>query len=145
MIRGLALNRILGFGSIGLALALAASAAFGWLQTERLGAARETIAARDEVIAAQVLRIEADAVLIAERDRLIGRQNDAVRAIQSAQAAERSAYQARLASAERTAGTYRAQAADILQRNIETQDELERSREALRLIVEVVGQEPPKP
>lgn len=135
MTQGLALLQRIGVSRLLLVLALAASAAFGWLQTERLGAARETIAA-------QGLRIKVDAEHIAERDLLIAKQNDAVRAIVSAQAKDRAAYQARIATADRTAQGYRAQADAILQRNIETQDELERSREALRLIIEVVGQEP---
>lgn len=135
----------MGIGSGVLALALAAAVAFGFIQTERLSAAGETIAARDITIQAHVDRINADSRLLAERDRLIGMQNDAIKRVATAQANERSAYLGRMASAERTAGTYRTQAAEILHRNIETTDELERSREALRLIVEVVGQEPKKP
>lgn len=140
MIWGAAL-RIFGSAKWMLAIALALVSTFAWLQTERLSSARETIAARDITIQAHVERIKADFQRLAERDRLIAKQNEAVQAIVKAQAGERAAYLERLAKSDRTAKGYRAQADAILQRTIETQDELERSREALRLIVEVVGKE----
>jgi hypothetical protein len=135
------LIKFLSFGSLGLGVALAAASTFGWVQTTRLGAARETIAARDTTIASLNDRVRNDAILIVERDRLIGVQNAAVQAIVTAQANERTAYLARIDQAQKVAGTYKAQAATIMQRNVETTDELERARAALSLIEEVVGKE----
>lgn len=133
--------KALGFLSGALGLALLAASAFGWLQTERLGAANATIDAKDLVIETQQTRIENDALAIAQRDALITEQNTAVLALAEASKANRAAYEARIAQADRRAAGYQAEAADIMSRHIETTDELERSRAALSLIHEYVGKE----
>lgn len=135
------LTRVLGFGSIGLAVALAGASTFGWVQTTRLGAARETISARDETIGTLKVRIANDQVLIAQRDELIDKQNQAVLAISHAQSEQREAYEARLTAANRTAQGYRARATAILAQKTDAVDELERSRAALKLIEDTLAPE----
>lgn len=132
-------TRLLGFVSGDLALALAAAVVFGWIQTDRLKSAKETIVALDGKAALLVQRITSDRQLIETRDKLITAQNNAVLAMQKAAEADRKAYMARIAAADKVAKVYEAQAADILSRQIETTDELERSRAALALIQEMVG------
>lgn len=132
-------RRLLGYVSAGLGVLLLASAAFGWLQTDRLNAAKEAITSLKGEVTLLTQRVKSDAQLIAVRDTLIGTQNQAVLAMQKAADADRTAYQARIVAAEKLAKVQKDRAADIMSRQATTQDELERSREALRLIQEMVG------
>lgn len=136
-------RKLLGYIAGGLGLALVATGIFGFIQTERLQAARLALAARELVIRTLEDRIANDTLAIQQRDALITEQNNAVLAMAEASKANRKAYELRLAQAERRANGYRAEAEDIMSRHLETQDELERSRAALGLILEVVGQEQP--
>lgn len=136
-------RRLLGFIAGGLGLALAASAAFGFIQTERLQATKLALAARELVIETLEDRIANDAIALAQRDAIIEEQNAAVTAMAEASKANRKAYELRLAQAESRADSLQTQAQDIMTRTLETEDELERSRAALRLIQEVVEQESP--
>ena len=137
-------RRLLAYITGGLGLASAAAAAFGFIQTERLQATRLALAARELVIETLQDRIENDQVLIAQRDALIAEQNNAVLALSEASKANRQAYELRIAQAERRAARHQAQAEDILNRHLETTDELERSRAALSLIQEVLTEETPQ-
>ena len=132
-------TRLLGYLSGGLGVALVAAGAFGWVQTDRLSAAQDLIASMRGEAALLAQRITSDAQLIQSRDDLIGAQNKAVLAMQQAAEADHAAYKARIAAAEKLAANYQASAKDIMSRQASTEDELERSREALRLIQEVVG------
>jgi hypothetical protein len=131
-------RRLLGYVSGGLALALALTGAFAWLQTARLSSAQELATSLRSTIGLLRQRVNSDSQLIAVRDRLIQSQNTAVLALQKADTSNRKAYEARIASAEKVAKVQQARAADIMARQATTQDELERSREALRLIQQVV-------
>ena len=86
-------------------------------------------------------RVNSDRGLIASRDQLIGKQNLAVLAIQQSAQADRTAYLARIAAADKVAKTYQHSADTIMARQIETTDELQRSRAALALIKEMIGTE----
>jgi hypothetical protein len=132
-------RKLLAYVAGGLGLALIAASAFGWLQTDRLNAAKSTITSLKGQVSLLAQRVKSDAQLIQVRDDLIGAQNQAVLAMQQAAEADRSAYQARIAAAEKLAKVQKDRAADIMSRQASTQDELERSREALRLIQEMVG------
>jgi hypothetical protein len=134
-------TKVLGYLAGGLGLALVAAVLFGFIQTERLQATRLALAARELVIQTLEHRITNDQHLIAQRDALINEQNDAVAALAKASEENRRGYVLRVRLAERRADTMQAQAADIMSRQLDTQDELERSRAALRLIHEVLGQE----
>lgn len=126
---------------VGVFLAFALLGGFAWLQTDRLSSARATIKAQTETVVVLKDRILSDTGRIAERDRLIAKQNAAVLEIVEQQREDRTAYLASIDAANRRAAGLQAQAADIMKRHVETTDELERAREALKLMVEVVGQE----
>lgn len=132
-------RKLLAYLAGGLGLALIAASAFGWLQTDRLNAAKRTITSLTGEVSLLTQRVKADVQLIQVRDQLIGTQNQAVLAMQQAADADRVAYQARIVAAEKLAKVQKDRAADIMSRQASTQDELERSREALRLIQEMVG------
>ena len=133
-------TRLLGFVSGGLGIALALALGFGWLQTDRLKAAKLTISSQTTNLQLLAQRVISDRGLIASRDQLIGKQNLAVLAIQKSAQADRTAYLARIAAADKVAKTYQNSASNILARQIETRDELERSRAALALIKEVLAE-----
>jgi hypothetical protein len=122
----------------GLGIALLASVGFGWLQTERLGSARDLVTSLRGEVALLTQRVQTDAQLITSRDALIDTQNRAVLAMQQAADADRAAYKSRIAAAEKLAKVQSDRAADIMARQASSADELERSREALRLIQEMV-------
>lgn len=132
-------TRLLGFVSGGLCIALALAVAFGWLQTDRLSTSRDLVKSLRGEISLLVQRVKSDGQLIATRDQLITAQNTAVLAMHETAEADRAAYKARIAAAEKLAKVQQDRAADIMSRNASTEDELERSREALRLIQEMVG------
>lgn len=135
-------TKLLGFVSGGLAIALALAVAFGWVQSGRLNVATQRIKDLGGQIVLLEQRVNSDAGLIATRDRLIAAQNQAVLAMQQAADADRKAYEARIAAANKLAQVQEARAKDIMSRHVDTQDELERSRAALALIQEMVGAEP---
>ena len=130
-----------GRASLLLGVALVAALGFGAIQTDRLKAAKDLLAANDRVTELLGQRIASDAMLIAERDSLIAKQNSAVLALAEASKANRAAYEARVAAAEKTAQAYRVQAQNIMAREAEAQDEAGRAREALALIQEVIENE----
>lgn len=134
-------RKLLAYLAGGLGVLLIASAAFGWLQTERLNAARSLVTSLRGEVTLLTQRVKSDFQLIQVRDQLITTQNQAVLAMQQAADADRAAYQSRIAAAEQLAKVQKDRAADIMSRQATTQDELERSREALRLIQEMVGAE----
>lgn len=138
-------RKVLGFLSGGLALALALAVAFGWLQTDRLSTARDTIAANAKLVSSYEDRIRSDAGLIKTRDTLIATQNAAVQAIRTAQQGEREAYLGRIAQASSVAKTFQSQAADIMARSEESTDELVRSRAALKLIKDTLANDRASP
>lgn len=127
-------TRTLGFLSGGLGLALAATAGFAFVQTERLGAAQDKIETRDERIGQLVSSIQS-------RDTLIARQNDAVRQLQAQNEADRAAYLERLAAADKRAKVYQGQAARLLKATTEATDELGRCRAAVQLIQDTLAEE----
>jgi len=134
-------RRLLGYVSGGLGVLLLVACGFGWLQTDRLNAAKRTITSLSGEVALLVQRVKSDTQLIATRDQLIGTQNQAVLAMQQAADADRTAYQSRINAAEKLAKVQTNRAKDVMSRQASTEDELERSREALRLIQEMVGNE----
>lgn len=135
-------TKLLGYVSGGLGIALVLAGGFGWLQTDRLSSARTTITAQLASIGLLEQRIVADSGKIADRDSLINAQNVAVLALKSASDADHAAYLSRIAAADKVAKVYQTQAANIMARQIDTTDELERSRAALKLIQEMIGQRP---
>ncbi|MFC3214641.1 hypothetical protein [Novosphingobium panipatense] len=110
-------TRALGFLSGGLGLALIGSSIFGYVQTERLSAARETIQAREATIATHK-------AAVVDRDVLIAKQNDAVRQLQAKSEEDRAAYLERLAAADKRAEVYKGQAKSLLTATTEATDEL---------------------
>lgn len=133
-------SRLLGYLPWGLGAALLVASAFASVQTFRLGKAEDLVQAQKVSIDLYKARILSDAASIAQRDVLIERQNAAVRSLVEQQAADRTAYLARIAQADRRAQVLQAQANDIMNRTTEATGELERAREALKLIQEVVGE-----
>lgn len=105
-----------------------------WVQTQRLNAARETIAARDA-------RIDLLGHAISDRDTAIARQNAAINEIRRKQEADKAAYRDRLLKAETRAEKYRAEAQDLLEAKTDAPDELERCRATLRLIITTVAKD----
>lgn len=132
-------KRLWAYVSGGLGIALIASVGFGWLQTDRLGSARDLVTSLRGEVALLTQRVQSDAQLLSTRDELIDSQNKAVLAMQQAAEADRTAYKARIAAAEKLAKVQSDRAADIMSRQASTDDELQRSREALKLIQEMVG------
>lgn len=137
-------KRLWTFVSGGLGVGLIAAAGFGWLQMERLSAARDLTASLRGEVSLLTQRVQSDAQLITSRDALIDSQNKAVLAMQQAAEADRTAYKARIAAAEKLAKVQSDRAADIMSRQASTDDELQRSREALKLIQEMVGDSSPQ-
>jgi len=137
-------KRLWPFVSGGLGVGLIAAAGFGWLQTERLSSARDLTASLRGEVSLLTQRVQSDAQLITSRDALIDSQNKAVLAMQQAAEADRTAYKARIAAAEKLAKVQSDRAADIMSRQASTDDELQRSREALKLIQEMVGDSSPQ-
>lgn len=134
-------SKLLGYLPWGLGAALLAASAFASVQTFRLGKAQDLVQAQKVSIELFKARILSDASSIAQRDVLIERQNAAVRSLVEQQSADRTAYLARIAQADRRAQVLQAQATDIMNRTTEATGELERAREALKLIQEVVGEQ----
>jgi hypothetical protein len=132
-------KRLFAYVAAGLGIVALAAAAFGGFQTIRLNAAQELATTLRGQIALLTQRVQSDAQLIAVRDQLIGAQNQAVLAMQKASDADREAYKARIAAAEKLAKINNDRAAAIMAKQATTEDELARSREALSLIQEVVG------
>lgn len=132
-------RKLLAYLAGGLGALLLAATAFGWVQTDRLGAARETIKSMTGEVSLLTQRVTSDRQLIQTRDDLIAAQNQAVAAMQQAAEADRTAYRARITAANKLAQVQTDRAEDIMSRQATTDDELERSREALRLIQEMVG------
>lgn len=128
--------KLLGWLSGGLAVALIAASIFGYVQTGRLNSANEAVTALKGQVNAYLIRIKGDAQKIKSRDDLIAEQNTAVIAIQKASEADRVAYQARIAAAQKVAQTYQRRAADIMARQLDSDDELTRCREAAKLLQE---------
>lgn len=127
-------RRALGFLSGGLGLALIAASGFGYVQTERLQAARETITARNETI-------EAHKAAVGQRDALIVTQNAAVRQLQEQSEKDRAAYLERLAAADKRAEVYQGQANRLLSATSQATGELGRCRDAVQLIQDTLNEE----
>lgn len=118
----------------GLGVAFLACSIIAWVQTNRLKISQHEL----EVTQHEVASLKTD---IASRDLLIDKQNKAVLELQQRAEVDRKAYLSRLDTAQRLAIRYRGQASDIMNQQTDSQDELERSRAALRLILDLVGKQ----
>lgn len=91
--------------------------------------------ARQGTITALEQRVSDDAMKLAARDALIGRQNDAVAALRDRAEQNRKAYQLAYARADERAKDHDKRAAQLLALQSETEDELGQCRAARDLIL----------
>jgi hypothetical protein len=111
------------------------------VQTSRLATANVAITSGATANKLLAERVNSDRQLIAGRDALIAKQNQAVDALVAAAQADRSAYLARVSAADKVAKAYEANAEVILASQTDATDELQRSRAALALIVNTLASE----
>lgn len=136
-----ALGTLKSYASPGLLAALVAASLFAALQSHRLSTAKVTISHLTETTSHLQQRIASDSSLIAARDVLIKRQNDAVRSMKTEADLNRKVYQSRITEAARVATVHKDRATYIMGLQLRTDDAMARCDAALALIEETISNE----